>query len=210
MGTPIVENPNCQLCDLHAYAGKRSRCLKGRSGDNAYGKLVIFLDHPSVVDDKRGKGVVSENANYLTWLMSRMSITPDQYHVDYVLKCYPGKCQSIRKKAQRMEMVEQCSIYRIATLQRLQPSAIVAMGAKACEAFIGADKVGNFEGTTWIPTEPAVREFVSHVWIAYSPGYGLEDASETVSIFRTLWAAALDANLKPKMNLELKMYDYGT
>ena len=84
------------------------------------------------------------------------------------------------------------------------------MGSVACEAFIGEQKVGNFEGTCWIPNEPFVREFVERVWITYSPAYALEDPSNAVSIYRTLYQAAEEAGLNPKFNKEAKAFDYGT
>jgi uracil-DNA glycosylase len=107
-------------------------------------------------------------------------------------------------------MIEACSVYRVATLQQLRPKTIVAMGSVACEAFIGEQKVGNFEGTCWIPNEPFVREFVERVWITYSPAYALEDPSNAVSIYRTLYQAAEEAGLNPKFNKEAKAFDYGT
>jgi hypothetical protein len=83
------------------------------------------------------------------------------------------------------------------------------MGSKACEAFVGNDKVAQFEGTYWTPQEPFVREIVDRVYITYNPAYALQDPAESVSIYRTLQAAAEHAGIKTEL-APIIMYDYGT
>jgi len=203
------ENPNCRLCSLWRSADSRSICLKGAGGDSA--KLFIFLDAPNIVEDKRHRGIVSDGVEWLKWALRRMSVSRQDVYVDYVLKCYPGRSKDFKKKALRAEMVEQCFHYRVATLQHVKPKAIVAMGRFACEALTGrSDKVKESEGTTWTPSEPAVREFVPHVWVSYSPAYVLQDMGESVGVFRVLWHAAVDAGLKPKLDGGVAPFDYGT
>lgn len=201
------ENPNCKLCKLSELANKRSVCLKGAGGDNA--KLMIFLDHPNMIEDKRGRGVCSEAVEWLKWCFRRMSIDRTEVHIDYVLKCYPVDKKDFAKKSNRQVYYEACSHYRIATLQFKKPKAIVVMGAKACEAFLGSDKLKEWEGTTWVPDEPFVREYVEHIWISYSPAYALESPAESVGIYRILWHAAIDAGLKPQVDKTVKPFDYG-
>src|SRR5437016_4260245 len=120
------ENPNCTLCELHKFASSKSVCLKGK-GDLA-AKLLIFLDEPNVVEDRMGKGIVSEGADLLRFFLQRMSLSPKDYYIDYVLKCYHAKCPSFSKKANRQNFIESCSVYRLATLQLLRPLAVVGMG----------------------------------------------------------------------------------
>jgi uracil-DNA glycosylase family 4 len=201
------ENPNCELCELHLSASPKSVCLKGEGGIAP--KLVIYFDAPSIVDDRRGRAFVSEPAMLLKWMLRRMSIQLTEVYLDYVLKCYPTNCKTYTKKAYRQAYIEACSKYRVATLQLLRPAAIIAMGSKACEAFVGSDKVASFEGTYWTPQEPFVREVVDRVYITYSPAYALQDPAEIVSIYRTLEAAAIQANLKPKL-ANIPMYEFGT
>lgn len=202
------ENPQCQLCELSATANRRSVCLKGGGSTDA--ALLIYLDAPTMIDDRRGKSFVSEAADYLRHLLDLMSVSRHDVYVDYVLKCYPKPNKSFGKKAPRAAMIEACSVYRLATLQQLKPKAIIAMGALPCEAFIGEQKVDRFEGTCWIPNEPFVREFVERVWITYSPAYALKDPANAVSIYRTLFQAAEEAGLNPKFNKNAKAFDYGT
>lgn len=202
------ENSNCNLCQLAEHTNPKSVCLKGRGVDSA--KLLILLDAPGIVEDKRSRGMVSEGVEYLDWLMARMSVPKDSYYLEYVLKCYPKPCKQFGTKAHRQQMINACAPYRIATLQSIRPKAVVCMGATACELVMGSDKVSPFEGCKWIPRFPELREFVSHVWITYSPAYGLQDVAESVGIYRVLLAAATEAGLKPKFNPKQKAYDHGT
>lgn len=182
-------------------------CLKGEGGTAP--KLLIYFDAPSIVDDRRGRAFMSEPATLLRWMLRRLSIPETKVYCDYVLKCYPTNCKTYTKKAYRQAYIEACSKYRVATLQLLRPAAIIAMGSKACEAFVGNDKVASFEGTYWTPQEPFVREIVDRVYITYNPAYALKDPAESVSIYRTLQAAAEYAGIKTKL-AQVIMYDYGT
>lgn len=172
-------------------------------------RLAIFLDAPTIVEDRRKKPFVAEAAAFLRWLLRRMSVDPQKVYMDYVLKCYPKPNKNFSKKAFRQEMLEACSYYRVATLQQLKPKAILAMGKTACEAFTGHEKVGEYAGARWTPNEPAIRELVDGVWICYSPAYALEDHAESVGIYRTIFAAAEEAGLKPKLNTKIPLYDFG-
>jgi uracil-DNA glycosylase len=201
------DNPDCALCDLSTTCNSDSICLKGGGSRDA--ALMIYLDAPTIVEDRRGKGLVSDAADFLKWLLLRMSVGTDKVYVDYVLKCYPKTNKNFGKKAYRQQYIEACSVYRFATLQQIKPKAVVAMGATACEAFVGSEKVANFEGEWWVPNEPRVREIVPCVWVTYSPAYALQDPAESVSIYRTLFAAATEAGLKPKLNKTVRHYDYG-
>lgn len=211
------ENPECNLCILHETANPRSICLKGMGvGISGKGQdevrnlypLCIFMDSPNKIENTRGRGMVSEAAEWVKWAFRRMSIT-EGYWLDYVVKCNSSGCKTFGQKAERAQVIEACSVYRIATLQLLKPKVIVAMGTVAGETFTGQSKVGLIEGTTWIPKEPFVRDFVPHVWVSYSAGYPLQDPAESVGVFRTLWFAALEAGLNPKINPDAKPFDYG-
>lgn len=204
----MKENPDCQLCQLHETANEGSVCLKGRGEKDA--TLLIFLDAPSFVEDRRSRSFVSEGVEYLDYMMQQMSIEKDKYYLEYILKCHPKPCKAFGRKAERAQMIEACSRYRIATLQLIKPIAVVCMGTVACETVMGYSEVGNYEGTCWVPNEPTIREFINHVWITYNPAYGLQDPSETVSVYRVLWKAAEEAGLKPKYNSTKKKFDYGT
>jgi uracil-DNA glycosylase family 4 len=127
-----------------------------------------------------------------------------------VIKCFPKPNKAFGRKAHRAEMLEQCSVYRVATLQHHKPKAIVAMGTTACEAFMGSAEIKEYEGARWIPNEPFVREYVPAVWVCYSPAYAIQDPSQSVPIYRTLFSAAEEAGLNPVFDPTVEPYDYGT
>ena len=203
----MEENPACERCELHTTAGKRSVCLKGRGGDIA--TVAIFLDAPNELEDRRGRGCVSDGVEWLMWAFQRMSIPAEQFYIDYIIKCCPKRNRNYGKKAYRQVMTEACSYYRFATVAILKPKAIIAMGGKACEAFVGQDRVSAYEGASWTPLEPEIREVVPCVWVTYSPAYSLQDPAESVSIFRTLWFAVMSTGLVPKI-ADIPPFDYGT
>ena len=93
------EDPQCRLCELCSTAGPRSRCLKGSGSMDA--ALLIYLDAPTMVEDKRSRSFVSEGADYLRHLLDLMSVDKSQVYVDYVLKCYPKPNKNFGKKAPR-------------------------------------------------------------------------------------------------------------
>lgn len=203
----MKENPKCSRCDLCWNARDGSVCLKGEGGMQP--KLMIYLDSPSMVEDRRGKPMVGEPAMFLKDCLARMSLKPSDYYIDYVLKCY-SKCKAFGTKSERIQFLEACSIYRFANLQRFKPRAVIGMGRICVETFVGSGKISDYAGTSWTPTEPRVRDCVDHIWITYSPAYALESPAESVGIFRTLFAAAEDAGLKPTFKQNMKPYDYGT
>lgn len=201
------ENPNCKLCELSESAHPRSVCLKGEGTGIA--RLLIYMDTPTLVEDRRHRGFVSDGASLLHWMLNRMSVNLNHVYFDYILKCYPGKSKLYSKKAYRLNYIEACSFYRVATLQHIRPAAVIGMGSRCCEAFLGSEKVALYEGTDWTPMEPLMRDYIDRIFITYSPAYALESPAESVSIYRTLWAAAEKAGLKPRFNKYLKAFDYG-
>lgn len=198
----MKENSDCTDCDLWVNATPGSVCLKGEGGMKR-GGLLIFLDSPNMIEDRRHRGFVSDAAELLRWMLARMSISKEDYYLEYVIKCY-AKCKAFGNKANRIGLINTCSQYRFATLQSLRPAAIIGMGSVCCETFIGSNKVSDFEGSNWTPIEPRVRDFVEHVWITYSPAYAIQDAAESVGIYRTLERAASDAGLKPRLDKTIK------
>lgn len=203
----MKENHNCKLCSLHSVVNQKSICLKGRGSKDA--SLLIFLDAPTFVEDRRSKPFVSESSDYVDYLMKQMSIDREDYYLEYTIKCFAKASKEFGRKPQRQQIIQACTKYRLATLQFVKPKAVVLMGPTSCEAVMGSEKVGMFEGTSWTPKEPMLREFVEHVWITYNPAYGLQDIAESVGIYRVLFNAAIDAGLIPKYNDTIKKFDYG-
>jgi uracil-DNA glycosylase family 4 len=61
-------------------------------------KLAIFLDAPTIVEDRRKKPFVAEASVFLRWLLRRMSVDPQKVYMDYVLKCYPKPNKILPRK----------------------------------------------------------------------------------------------------------------
>jgi uracil-DNA glycosylase family 4 len=203
------ENPDCTLCELSKTCNQYSICLKGE-GDSDAAKLVIFLDAPTIVEDRRKRSFVSQSADLVKWMVRRMSLSSEQVYLDYVLKCYPKANKAFGRKADRSAFIHACSVYRVATLQSIRPTDIVVMGSVACETFLHASKVSQLEGTWWVPLEPQVREAgVERVWVSFSPAYAIEKPAESPAIYRVIFEAARRIGLNPKTNPNIKPFDYG-
>lgn len=199
----MFENPECEKCVLHKRA--KHRCLPSVGTQDA--KLAIFLDSPNYLDDRRGRGFVSDNAEFVRFCLRRMSVSLDDVYMDYVVKCYPGKMPG--KKDDRMACVRECSTYRFAALQKLPHlKALVGLGSLACETFTMVKEVGKKAGCDWPLISPMMKRHFEHVWIGMSPGVLKEQPAEAGSIYRVIFMAAEEAGLKPEVNLEVKPYNF--
>ncbi len=199
----MYEDPNCVDCALHR--GCKTRCLPSRGGLDC--KLAIFLDYPSVVEDRRGKSFVGDNARFVDYCLRRMSIDPTSVYLDYILKCYPNKIPG--KKDERMGLVRSCSQYRFGTLEDMPNlRSLVGLGGLCCETFTGEKTIGSKQGAEWRPLSPLMQRHVSHIWIGYSSGIIREKPSEAGAIYRVIWAAAQEAGLNPVANMKVKPYEF--
>jgi uracil-DNA glycosylase family 4 len=123
----MKENPNCQLCLLHETCNPRSVCLKGEGGDKP--KLLIYNNAPTTVEDKRHRAFVSEGSDLLRWLIRRMSVNYKDVYFDYVLKCYPKANKRFGKKPDRLEMIQACFKYRLATFASFKAESRCSYGS---------------------------------------------------------------------------------
>lgn len=198
----MFEDPQCIDCELHRKA--KTRCLPSLGGVDC--KLAIFLDHPAVVEDKRGRSWVGDNAEFVKWCLRRMSVSLELVYLDYIVKCYPTKLPG--QKIERMACVAACSQYRFASLQELkQLRALVVLGSLGCEAMTMHKTIGDKAGAEWMPASHLMRQFVPHVWVGFSPGLVKEKPSEAGSIYRVLWRAASEAGLNPKI-ANIPLYEF--
>jgi len=201
----MFEITGCQWCSLHKTARLQSRCLKGEGEVGA--RLVIYVDAPNFMDDRRSKPFVSEPADLLKYMLRRMSVPLSKVYLDYTVKCYPGK-KVPSKKTERMMCVQQCNRYRIATLQLLFPREVVTFGGLSLEAFTGfpANSLKEHANAYWPPSDPRVACIVNRIWTGYSIGYPLQSPNEAHSQFGLLWMAAENAGLNPQIDPTVKPY----
>lgn len=197
------ENPECEDCELSGRV--LNRCLP--SIGNVSCKLAIFLDSPSVIEDRRGRSFVGDNGLFVLFCLDRMSVPRSEVFLDYIVKCCPGKMPG--KKGDRMACVAACSQYRFAALEQLtQLKAMVVLGSLGCEAITHHKAIGDKAGAEWKPVSLLMRNYVEHVWVGYSPGLLKEKPSEAGAIYRVIFKAAAEANLNPRPNLKLKPYEF--
>jgi uracil-DNA glycosylase family 4 len=200
----MFEDDICADCQLGPRA--MHPCLPS-IGEGESCRLAIYLDHPNVVEDKRGRSWVGKNAEFVLWCLSRMGISLEYVHLDYVVKCYPPN-KLPGKKPDRMACVSTCSQYRNETLPKLPNlKAIVMLGNLGCELVTGSKEIGLWQGSKWPPLGFIMKQIVKEVWIGYSPGYILEKPSEAGGLFRVLWRAAEDAGLRPVVT-KVKPFDF--
>lgn len=198
----MFEDSSCEECELHTRA--KSVCLPSRGDKNC--KLVIYLDSPTFMDDKRGKSFVSDNAEFVNYCLRRMSIDPARVYMDYIVKCYPKKLPG--KKEERMACVSACSKYRLASLQALKNlKALVVLGSLGCETMTMYKTVGDRQGAEWVPASPIMKTIIPHVWVGFSPGLIAEKPAEAGSIYRVIWSAAEEAGLNPE-TAQIKPYEF--
>lgn len=189
-------NPNCTACALHESA--RFVCLKGKNTDGRR-PLMIFTDHPDYFADNAGRGYANDTGRILDWLLQRMSIDPAKVAYEYTLHCYPKK-ELPSTKAGRTICIEECSHYRFALIAKCRPKAIVSLGQTSLEAFTGQTKVGQWTDLRVPCWEGVVRDYVQHVHVSYSLAYILLYPSDTPMVYRTIFRAAEEAGLKPRIN----------
>ncbi len=159
-----------------------------------------------MIEDRRGKGMVGQRYDFVCWLLKKMGVRVEDVYFDYIIKCH-GKLPG--KKEDRMAVVRSCRQYLIASLQSLKNlRAVVGLGSIASEVLVGKTKVGDAEGTNWPPYEPALRHKLDHVWIAYDPLYAIESPVESGAIYRTIYQAALEAQLGPSVVSGVPSFNY--
>lgn len=192
-------NPRCTSCPAYKTARGSSICLAGQSRLGTHKKLVVFTDYPDFFSNLASKPYSLEAGKILDWLFARMSVDSNDVAYEYTLRCYPGKSLP-SKKSDRGSWIEECSQYRFATLAKLKPKAIATLGQVSLEAFTGKTQLGPNIGRNIRAWEPVVRDYAEHVWVGYSLTYILLYPSDTPSVFRVLFQAALEAGLNPKID----------
>lgn len=202
-------NPDCKRCPLHESAHSRAVCLRGKNSDVAQ-RLVIFTDHPDYFADHAQRPYAMDSGRLLDWMLKRMSINPARVAFEYTLRCYPKKSLPTTK-AGRADCIVECNKYRFARIAKLKPRAIVTLGQTSLEAFTGKNKVGEFSERRVPAWEGVVRDYVSGVWVGYSPWACLgPSASEAVSIFRTIWQGADESGLRPVIDPSVPPFQFPT
>lgn len=160
---------------------------------------MIWTDHPDYFADNAGRAYVMEQGTMLKWLLDCMTVSPDDVAIDYTLRCYP-KAGLPSGKAGRALLIEECNVYRFATIAKVKPKVLVGFGQVTLEAFTGRTRIGEHVEQRIRCWEPVVRDYAEHIWMAYNLNYILGYPSDTQNNFRVLFMAAKEAGLNPKVN----------
>lgn len=189
--------PDCKRCPLHK--GTRVVCMRG-ANTGGHRPLVIFTDYPDYFAEHAKRPYALHTGKILKWMLESMSIDPEKVGFDYTLRCYAQKTEP-STKAERAVVILKCNKYRFASIAKMRPKAIVVLGNTTLEAFTGKTKAGDYDGCKVPVWEGVVRDYVPHVWVSYGLNYILfKGAGETQNVFRTIFMAAKEAGLNPKIN----------
>jgi uracil-DNA glycosylase len=194
---------DCKLCPLHLTA--KAICMDGPL-KTEYPKLLIYVDNPSMEEDKKRKAGSSDVIQMVLWLLDRMSVSTKDVSIQFTLKCYKSKKQ-LKKKDERLEAIKACSVHSIGEFSQLSPRTIICMGPISCEAFFNGAQAKTKAGWKW--QSPATK-IVERVWVTNSPASAVPPASpsESVELYRVLFKAAEEAGLNPCHNPNCKPYPF--
>jgi hypothetical protein len=82
------------------------------------------------------------------------------------------------------------------------------MGKLSMECLLGASLLNRKAGTCWTPNLSFTRAGVNKVWITNSTDAALYNPVMAVGISRILVRAAVEADLEPKIDYTLTMFDF--
>ncbi len=149
-------------------------------------RLLILIDHPNRLEDRINRPMSSDGITLLKWMFTRMGMGPDDYFLEYTIKCVPPDGKLPRNKADRMRAIETCSQYRMGTLQIGAFPVVVGLGRLTCEALTGSHELGKYEGTFWPPTEAMTRQFSPVVWLGPNVSAVVMNPGIAGELFRVL------------------------
>lgn len=191
----MTTNPKCTLCWLHRSANVV--CMPCKPNQQA--PLQVFIDSPSPQDDEFGEFGSSRVSRLLFWMFEKWTLAPEEVGVNFAVRC----CGSdLKKIVDKKDALAACSIYseRYITCAK----ALLGFGELSSMRLLANRSLKN---TVY---QEHKREHPVSVFISYAPGYFLQKPSEVVAGLRMLYRAARAAGLKPELNTELELFDFGT
>lgn len=198
-------NRHCTKCVLH----KTAQTI-GMDGplQSSSAKLLVYLDYPTAEEDRKHKAGSSNNILFVRWLLEeRMQINPDDYQIQFTLKCHKPK-NVLKKKPERLAAIQACQTYVLSELRNGSDHirSIASMGSISCEAFFGGAQLKTKNG---LKAQSHNKE-IGKVWVTSSPASCLPPGSpsETYRLYRVLFMAAKDAGLNPQHNPNFKPFDF--
>jgi len=125
----------CTACDLHARA---TQTVFGEGAPDA--RLVLVGEQPGDAEDRQGHPFVGPAGHMLERALEAASIRRDDVYVTNVVKHFKWEARGkarIHKKPNAAE-VRACAPWWHAELSAIDPELVVALGATAAQAMVGA------------------------------------------------------------------------
>ncbi len=135
----------CKKCTL--AEGSNTVCMEGRrvyKGDEK-SSVLIFLDSPSELESKSGRGFASRTAKFLIDQVRKHH--SGSIYVDYAVKCSSGK------KKLSDKVIKACRPYATHTIDEVEPDKILVFGAVSMRVLLGrsTETKSVNGGVTWLP-----------------------------------------------------------
>lgn len=184
----------CTRCWLH----KSAKVICMACAPNKSAPLQVFVDQPTAQDDDFGQYGSSRVSRLTMWMFEKWTLSPEEVGINFTVKC----AGDLTKKADKLHAMEACSIYSQPFIEANTTKALLGFGELSCLRLLNR------------PIKNAVyqedkRTLPISVFISYSPGYFLQNPSDVVAGLRMIHYAATAAGLKPELNKELELFDFG-
>jgi DNA polymerase len=148
---------NCRGCDLHERA---TQAVSGRGASAA--SLVLIGEQPGDAEDRKGKPFVGPAGRVLDRALQEAGIPAETTYLTNVVKHFrwkPDPRGGKRRIHERPDagQIRACRPWLQAELDRLNPRALVTLGATAGQALFGSSfRVSVSRGTaiSWSATAP--------------------------------------------------------
>ena len=121
----IRECRKCKLCDT------RQNAVVGRGSMNP--KVLFIGEAPGKSEDREGIPFIGRSGQLLDIWIQRLKLTPDDYAITNVVKCFPNENGKIR--APEPDEVDACKEYLDKQIELLKPQYIVTLGKFAMQYF---------------------------------------------------------------------------
>lgn len=142
---------DCTRCKLHRLG--RRQIVFGVGNPEA--DLMFVGEAPGRDEDLQGEPFVGRAGQLLTKMIEAMGLTRDEVYIANVVKCRPPE-----NRNPEPDEVAACSPFLIRQIDVIRPKVIVALGAIALKALLGADapisrlrgRVFEYRGAKLVPT----------------------------------------------------------
>lgn len=129
---------NCRNCPLHKG---RTKAVPGEG--NYHSKIMIVGEGPGRDEDLQGRPFVGRAGQLLTKLLEDIGINRNEVYITNVVKCRPPE-----NRTPTPEEIKACKPYLEKQFNIIQPKIVLLLGATACKAIIGEEKITKIRGET--------------------------------------------------------------